>query len=375
MEHKYYKAEDFATDASFIRYCFQEDEADVRYWVEWLENHPESKAPAEEAVQLVKMLSLEVPGEEKEADWQRLKKSLQLEHTEEELEAFIIRSRKSRKKSYFWWAAAAAVIIFIVGVFVKPGAFVNDVKPSEVAYQTGTGENIKVELPDQTRVWLNAESRLIWHDERDSPNYREVTIEGEGFFEVAKDAKQPLVIHANELNIEVLGTELNVNAYENTGKTTVTLISGVVRVYIKGHPENKVLLAPDEKFTFSENGKFSEINAADKKKLPPIAPIARKYRVATVKKDPLLDKGILETAWMQDKLAFRNVAFKTLALKLKHRFGIVFHFEDTSLANIRFTGIFTNENINEILHALQLTSPSDPFKYNIKGREVYIKNN
>lgn len=375
MERKYYKVEDFATDASFIRYCFQEDEADVRDWNEWLENHPKSKATAEEAVQLVEMLSMKMPGAEKEADWQRLKQSLQLEHTEEELEAIIISSRKSKKKRYFWWSVAAAVVIFIIGAFVYPGSFVNDKKLSEVAYQTGTGENIKVDLPDQTKVWLNAESRLTWHDKLDAPNHREVTIEGEGFFEIAKDAGQPLVIHANELNIEVLGTELNVNAYKNAGKTTVTLISGAVKVYIKGHPENKVLLAPDEKYTFSENGKFSGIKADDKKKLPSVAPIERKYRVVKVKNDPLLDKGILETAWMQDKLAFRNVTFKMLALKLKHHFGVAFHFKDTSLADIRFTGIFTNENLNEILHALQLTSPSQPFKYNIKGGEVYIKNN
>jgi transmembrane sensor len=105
--------------------------------------------------------------------------------------------------------------------------------PQEIGYNemtTPKGRNFRVELPDGTVVWLNAASS-IRYPTAFTGDKREVTIKGEAYFEVMKNARMPFVVHvANRADIEVLGTHFNVEAYDNNTSLATTLLEGSVSV-------------------------------------------------------------------------------------------------------------------------------------------------
>ena len=78
---------------------------------------------------------------------------------------------------------------------------------------TRKGSKSNVQLPDGTMAWLNADSKLIY-DENFRGDFREVSLEGEAYFDVVKDKTKPFIIHTKAIDIRVLGTAFNVRAYE-----------------------------------------------------------------------------------------------------------------------------------------------------------------
>lgn len=95
--------------------------------------------------------------------------------------------------------------------------------------QTPRGRQFQLTLPDGTRVWLNAMSSIRFPVNFPGNN-REVTITGEAYLEVEKDATKPFIVHSNGITTEVLGTAFNVNAYGDEDATRITLIDGKVVV-------------------------------------------------------------------------------------------------------------------------------------------------
>ncbi|WP_127125155.1 FecR domain-containing protein [Pseudoflavitalea rhizosphaerae] len=95
--------------------------------------------------------------------------------------------------------------------------------------QTPRGRQFQLTLPDGTRVWLNAMSSIRFPVSFPG-NTREVSITGEAYLEVAKDAGKPFIVRSNGITTEVLGTSFNVNAYEDEDATRITLLEGKVRV-------------------------------------------------------------------------------------------------------------------------------------------------
>ncbi|MGN6416501.1 MAG: FecR domain-containing protein [Pseudobacter sp.] len=95
--------------------------------------------------------------------------------------------------------------------------------------QTPRGRQFQLTLPDGTRVWLNAMSSIRFPVSFPG-NSREVSISGEAYLEVEKDAARPFIVHSNGITTEVLGTAFNVNAYGDEDATRITLINGKVVV-------------------------------------------------------------------------------------------------------------------------------------------------
>src|SRR5690606_24410283 len=91
------------------------------------------------------------------------------------------------------------------------------------------GGQYKITLADGTQVWLNAASTLTYPIEF-SGRKREVTLEGEAYFEVARDESKPFIVNTARQRTEVLGTSFNINAYDNETLTKTTLLHGSVRV-------------------------------------------------------------------------------------------------------------------------------------------------
>lgn len=131
-----------------------------------------------------------------------------------------------------------------------PGA--GELKYNTIA--TSKGRQFTVTLPDGSKVWLNAASSLRFPVAFNGGD-RTVEFSGEGYFEVAKDAAKPFRVKVpGKLDLEVLGTSFNVNAYANERNSYTTLVTGAVKVAQAGNGAGAVVLKPGEQLQAGGNG-------------------------------------------------------------------------------------------------------------------------
>lgn len=118
---------------------------------------------------------------------------------------------------------------------------------------TPRGGQYSITLPDGTNVWLNAFTSLRFPVA--FSNERHVFVDGEAYFEVAKNAKKPFIVELrNGEKIEVLGTHFNIMNYEDEENQKITLVEGSVKVLNK---INEVILKPGEQALSKNNGKIN----------------------------------------------------------------------------------------------------------------------
>ena len=116
---------------------------------------------------------------------------------------------------------------------------------AQVVYNTMTtprARQYNLELSDGTKVWLNASSSITFPTSF-AANERKVTLTGEAYFEVAKDKKRPFRVSVNDMQVNVLGTHFNINAYDDEATVNTTLLEGSVLLAEK---DKKVLLKPGQ---------------------------------------------------------------------------------------------------------------------------------
>jgi transmembrane sensor len=132
---------------------------------------------------------------------------------------------------------------FLVRYMISPG----------MEHFTAMNDVTEKRLPDGTVVTLNAGS-TIDYPSRFNGETRSIELQGEGFFEVTHDERQPFIISSRNARIEVLGTTFNVNTTSRPGTTDVILASGSVAVYTSDEPHRRVLLQPGEKARIDVKG-------------------------------------------------------------------------------------------------------------------------
>jgi transmembrane sensor len=264
-----------------------------------------------------------------------------------------------------WGWVAAAVIVLLVG---GGGAwlFRGDGNPFRVKYadktlQVGYGGRSKLVLSDGTTVWLNAGSRLIYPD-LFTGDRREVTLEGEAFFDVAKHVSMPFYVHAGKIRVKVLGTQFDIKAYREDAELSTTLISGKIQVMLDGDPDKKIILKPHEKLTVV-NSLLETVDVAK-------GAVSGKALHYLVQGLPEAENDSLpETAWVENRLVVSDVTFEELARMLERRYDVRIDFEDERLKAEHLSGVFEKETIQQVLDILKMTTK---FKYSIVGKKVRL---
>jgi len=271
----------------------------------------------------------------------------------------------------------ASGIAFLAGYHFRPtdqpeGAACSIVAPK--------GSKAFATLPDGTRVWLNAESKLSYPGNF-SIGSRQVYLEGECYFEVSKDKKRPFIVQTSGVNIRAIGTAFNVKSYPSEDIIQTTLVEGEVAIEKQsGHPSNTIIsvsnpvvyLKPNQQATFYKttsmidvNSKTSVIRTDNQQRN------LNKYSL--VKKDSvLLDKKVdigLFTSWKENKLVFDNEPFESISVRLERQFNMKFRFMDEEIRSFRFTGKFNEITVEQLLAALQFASP---FYYIINETDIYV---
>lgn len=269
------------------------------------------------------------------------------------------------RKLVLYTAAAACLTAVVTGSIWLWNYYHCPAAPKQNIVSTKNGSKSKIELPDGTQVWLNSGSQLIYNDAY-GKELREIHLSGEAFFDVAKDAEHPFIIHANELDIKVLGTAFNVRAYPDDKRTEAALIRGLIEVSFKGRPSDRLYLKPNEKISVM-NGEMLKTEIQEK---PEIAVTQAPLRS---QEEPLIsfskvtgqspaDSTIPETAWIKNKLIFRNKSFEELAKDMERWYNVSFNCKDSALLQKHFTGSFYHETVSEALEILKL---SYPFHYTL----------
>ena len=194
-----------------------------------------------------------------------------------------------------------------------------------------------LELSDGTKVWLNSDFELRF-PVTFVGDRRNVEIEGEAYFEVAKDEGKPFHVLANGVDIKVLGTSFNVMAYR--GHTITTLVEGKVCLTYK---DESVLIVPDwQAEVIAETGKIlmREVDA-------------RNF-----------------TLWKDGVFYFENAALETIAERLSQWYDVNIIFNDEALKKLRYSVEMKRyNNIQDLLTKIEKTQK---VKFLIQGKSVYI---
>lgn len=257
----------------------------------------------------------------------------------------------------------AVMFFLVICLFLIP--FYSQLSPDSVLKSqvvTKKGSKTMVKLPDGSAVWINSDSRLQYADNFKG-KLREVWLDGEAFFDVKKDPAHPFVIHTDKINIKVLGTSFNVKSYPEDQVIETSLIKGRIEVSFNDRPSENIILRPNEKLTVRKD------------QSEPGKPGIELDNTPKIKLDNLLRPNerhlLVETAWMDNKIAFSNCPMSDIAVMLERRFDIRINFKDQEVMEYRYTGVFDDENVDDILNIMKI---SKPFNYKLNGKKLTITN-
>jgi transmembrane sensor len=274
---------------------------------------------------------------------------------------------------HFRYAAAFAALLGI-GLIVyraipgRPAAHVVAQAVHNEEVQARAGARTKLLLPDGTQVWLNSNSKLNYSNAFNVMD-REVSLEGEAFFDVTQNPQLPFIVHAASIDIQVLGTSFAVKSYPRDATVEATLLKGAIQISRKGSfNATRIILKPNEKLVFNkvplpENMAHLATAVHDGHRS-----VSADISVNPIRPD-LPDSDKVETGWMYNRLVFDGDNMQELAAKLERWYDVRISIRDEKLNRYHFGGAFQNEPIEEALKALQYTAD---FSYKIKGKEIEI---
>lgn len=226
----------------------------------------------------------------------------------------------------------------------------SDASPQELLYNTlkiPFGKRFEIRLSDGSIVHLNAGSSLKYPVNFLENQKRDVFLDGEAFFEVAKDPSRPFVVNVGGLDVEVLGTKFNVSSYPEDPTTDVVLVEGSVRM--SGDSEQAeskpVILKPGSKGSYRED----------------------QQQISTHHVNTLL-----YTSWISGEMIFRNVPFGNIVRKLERAYDVDIQNYNNPLERVPFNANIDveSESIEDVLHRF---SRLYPFRYEKKGNVLLIK--
>ena len=199
-----------------------------------------------------------------------------------------------------------------------------------LAVRTNPGVVSAFDLPDGSKVWLNANSELRYPSDFNADT-RTVELTGQGYFEVTKNAHKPFIVKADkDYSVEVLGTSFNVSAYKDESMIETTLVEGSVKLnVVSGGKRMTQMLKPNEKAEYQKG--------------------ADKIKVFDVNTE-------YDTAWKNGEIIFRNHPMDKVLKTLERHYHVVFEVKDNEILKSIITARFKDEQLPQVLEYLKLAS-------------------
>lgn len=203
---------------------------------------------------------------------------------------------------------------------------------------TPKGGQYEVVLPDGTKVWLNSASSIEFPTAF-TGRERKVSLEGEGYFEVAKNRAMPFKVKTALQEVEVLGTHFNVMAYADENRIRTTLIEGVVKVSSKNA---LVLLKPGQQAELNKNNNQISV-----------------HEVSTN----------AAVAWKNGVFMFEHEDMRSILNKISRWYDVEIIYKNTSTDH-QYSGTISRfEEVTEVLKTMEMTGT---VHFEIKGRRIYV---
>jgi transmembrane sensor len=198
------------------------------------------------------------------------------------------------------------------------------------------GGEFKIKLADGTEVWLNAETELRYPTVFSSLE-RRVKLQGEGYFKVAKNEKQPFIVEVGDIEVKVYGTQFNIST-QNKDNIETVLVSGSVSIR---HHDQETHLNPSQKAAYTSSGKLT-IEEVDV--LPYIT-------------------------WKDGNFMFQNESLESVMNKLARWYDLDVFYLNEQTKNL--SGMMTRyKEVSELFHYFEKISTA---RFIIKGRTVTVK--
>ena len=198
------------------------------------------------------------------------------------------------------------------------------------------GKSSILTLNDGTKIWLNSCTKLVYPVEFENDK-REIYVNGEIFLDVTPDAGRPFIVRTNDLQIQVIGTKFNVQAYASDEQSKIALESGLVKICSEATED--VLLSPNKVYEYDKNG-HSSVKDAD----------ISKY-----------------TSWIHGLYIYESERLFVIIKRLERYYGIEISM-DSFASELRCTGkLDLKENLEDVLSNISYTAP---IKY-MKESEKY----
>lgn len=226
----------------------------------------------------------------------------------------------------------AAAVLFIPVFLLSAYLFIQQGQGNvrTLAVRTNPGVVSAFDLPDGSKVWLNANSELRYLSDFNADT-RTVELTGQGYFEVTKNAHKPFIVKADkDYSVEVLGTSFNVSAYKDESMIETTLVEGSVKLnVVSGGKRMTQMLKPNEKAEYQKG--------------------AGKIKVFDVNTE-------YDTAWKNGEIIFRNHPMDKVLKTQERHYHVVFEVKDNKILKSIITARFKDEQLPQVLEYLKLAS-------------------
>jgi transmembrane sensor len=245
----------------------------------------------------------------------------------DELETMIKIGNESRStktiKLFPWIARVASAVILVLGftfIFYQYKNVSSDNLNLQTIVHTDDSNQKLIELPDGSKVWLNANSELLY-PEQFVGDSRILYLKGEAFFEVMPNKDKPFIVHSGISKTTVLGTSFNLRAYSKEDEIRLTVVTGKVAFTLADDKEG-VIVTPGDMAKLTNKSKSIE---------------------------QALNTDLNFLSWKTGHLSFNDKPISELIKPLERHYGIEIHVKDPETLNCRFTGDFTETDIENAI--------------------------
>lgn len=261
-----------------------------------------------------------------------MEKILHSVDTERALTNVVSKITSKEKNILLMWMQRIAVVLFIpLLITVLIQAFYHEPQPVQMMQiKTNPGTTSTFTLPDGTSVSLNSESTISYPSAFDG-DIRNVNLEGEAFFSVAKDKHKRFVVSTPyNTSIEVLGTVFNVEAFKKDSAVITTLIEGKVNFLCDKKETIKfITLNPGQKLIYKPNSKETKL---------------------------LTTTGVSEVAWKDGMIVFSDTPLRQALRILEKYYNVEFAIKTTEYDKDSFTGTFKHQRLERIMEIFGISS-------------------
>jgi len=352
MDYSTYDIADFAADEYFVSWVLRPDEESDGFWSHWQEAHPGNDKLLHEARLLVLLMNsrrFRVEEGRKEQLWQNIQRQAFSANPDpgETSRQNRVETRGKVRSPYSFWYKVAATLVMATGLFYTVYNFLDH--DGRVITENSRGKKSIIYLPDGTKVWLNAESRITYPSAFKDLDVREVSLEGEAFFDVTENKDKPFIVKTSRLHLKVLGTAFNVKSYSNENTIETTLVRGKVMIEVQdtgdGPVANSMVLKENEQAVYST--------------------VLNQLSLSQVQAESVV-------TWREGKLVFVNKPFAEIETELERWYGVEIITQDKTGGDCRFTTSIENEPITKILELFRATSD---VTYEINDNTITLKGN